>query len=122
MLRTRDYLWLGFILLLMTGCAGGWREIREDYVIENNYGVRCIRLGLWNDALIWLEKARDKKPEKASIHNNLGVVYEYFGQLEEAGRAYEKAVELSGGKKVYRENLQAFIEDRGQKTEAEDSR
>jgi|GEM_PF-3213966 len=79
------------------------REIREE-VLLNNYAIYCIKNNLWDEARFYLERARELSPEKASINNNLGVVYEYLGRKEDAILSYKKAIGLEK-EEIYYKNL-----------------
>lgn len=96
------------LILSLSGCAHLGSKAAPDYALYNNYAVRAADQELWNEARFWLEKARELNPENASIHNNLGVIYEYFGLKEEARSSYERAKELGPESKTIKENLSLF--------------
>jgi len=76
----------------------------------NEYAYWCVERELWDEARIHLEQALAQDSLAASLHNNLGVVYEQCGRQDEALGAYERATQL-GAKEAYRANL-AYLEER----------
>jgi Flp pilus assembly protein TadD len=76
----------------------------------NNYAVRCVENSLWEEARIWLERAKALNPDCANVYNNLGVVYEHFKLTESAKEAYKKAIELNPKEKIYKQNLELLEE------------
>lgn len=105
-------------LLLLTGCGTVSSTIKQErlasiWTLQNNIGAEYIKSGLMNDAKLHLLKALELAPtrqvsQKASIYNNLGIVYEYLNKKEEAKQAYQKAVELDSQTPVYQKNLTSF--------------
>ena len=85
----------------------------------NEYALWCIENGLWSEARLHLEQGLQRDSLAASLHNNLGIVYERLGQEKKAREAYEKARGLSPGKKAYRVNFQLF--EQRQRTDRTDS-
>jgi len=80
------------LINITIGCTG----IHSMIAVKNSqYGTRCITMELWHDAKFHLEKAMKNSPDNMFVCNNLGVVYEYFGDNEAAKRLYEKAVDIS---------------------------
>ena len=86
----------------------------------NKYALWCVENGMWKEAQLHLEQALVQDSLAASIHNNLGVVYERLGRRDQAAAAYGKARSLDREKKAYRVNLELF-EDGGQPGRAESS-
>jgi tetratricopeptide (TPR) repeat protein len=103
---------------------------------DSRYGTRCIMIGLWHDAKFHLERAVKNNPHDIFACNNLGVVYEYFGDNDAAKYLYEKAVRIAienveeegtkrqqknGKSNIFEQscyqNLKGFMEEIGQ-TEA----
>lgn len=83
--------------------SGGRRqEIRQ----VNEYAFWCLEKGLWNEARLHLEQAVERDSLAASLHNNLGIIYERMGLEDKALAAYGKAWDLSPRKKAYRDNLE----------------
>ena len=101
------------LLLLLTGCGTVSSTLKQDCILQNNIGAQYIKSGIMNDAKLHLLKALELAPQKASIYNNLGIVYEYFNKKEEAKQAYQKAVELDSQTLVYQKNLTSFEKEIG---------
>lgn len=81
------------------------REDRERVERVNEYALWCIERGLWEEARIHLEQAVAVDSLSASLHNNLGILYERLGEREKARAAYEFAARLAPGKQLYQANL-----------------
>jgi len=90
--------------------AGRTSEDRAFVKQVNEYAFWCVERELWDEALIHVEHALTQDSLAASLHNNLGVLYEQSGRQEEALVAYERATQL-GSKDVYRANL-VHLEER----------
>ncbi len=80
------------------------QEVRQI----NEYAFWCVEKGLWNEARLHLEQAVERDSLAASLHNNLGIIYERLGLEEKAMAAYGKAWNLSPKEKAYRNNLELF--------------
>ncbi|MBU0699761.1 hypothetical protein KKE26_00450 [bacterium] len=78
------------VIITTAGCAG----MRSMAASDSRYGTNCIMLNLWHDAKFHLEKAVKNNPNNIFACNNLGVVYEYFGDNEAAKCFYEKAISI----------------------------
>jgi tetratricopeptide (TPR) repeat protein len=99
-----------FLSLLLTslfimGC--GLRS--SDFVREyNDFGVKCAKMGLWDEAIMRWNRVTEIDPKNAQAHNNLGVAYESKGNLEAAMLEYKTAIELDPGNKIYKSNYSKF--------------
>lgn len=71
----------------------------------NEYVFWCIENSMWNEARSHLERAFAQDSLAASLHNNLAIVYEHFGQTDKAAEFYRRAREISSGKGYYEANL-----------------
>lgn len=71
----------------------------------NEYALWCIDNGMWNEARSHMERAIGKDSLAASLHNNLGIVYERLGETDKATNYYQRAFALDPNKKAYRANL-----------------
>jgi tetratricopeptide (TPR) repeat protein len=78
------------------------RAIRE----VNQYALWCIENSLWNEARSHLEQALAQDSLSASLHNNLAIVYEHFGQRDKAVEYYQRARALNLKNRFYRDNLE----------------
>ena len=84
------------------------RAEQKDIAQINEYALWCIQNGMWKEAKLHLEQALQQDSLVASLHNNLGIVYERFGQDEKAEAAYERARLLNPHKEAYLANIQYF--------------
>ena len=62
------------------------------YQAHFNLGICNRRLGKLEASIKDLEKARLMKPDRSSVHNNLGLSYFENNMYEEALQAYGKAI------------------------------
>ncbi len=83
------------ILLIMVISITGCTNMHSMSASDSRYGTRCITINLWHDAKFHLEKAIKNDPNNIFVCNNLGIVYEYFGDNETAKCLYEKAVRIA---------------------------
>jgi Tfp pilus assembly protein PilF len=79
------------IALAAPALAQGNRDAAEDQV---KFGIVAVQHGLWREAEFRFERATDLDSTYAAAFNNLAVVYEQSGRMEEAARAYRKALAL----------------------------
>ena len=84
---------------------------RREVGQVNEYALWCIQNEMWEEARLHLERAVARDSLAASLHNNLGVVYERLGQRERAESGYERARLLQPEKGAYQSNL-ARLQDR----------
>jgi len=81
----------------------------SDFVREyNDFGVKCAKMGLWDEAIMRWNRVTEINPKNAQAHNNLGVAYESKGNLEAAMLEYKTAIELDPGNKIYKSNYSKF--------------
>ncbi len=64
------------------------------------------------------QKAIKKYPKDPSLHNDLGLCDHRRGKLSEATKELQRAVELKGDSKLYRDNLAAVYVEQGKTKEA----
>ena len=60
---------------------------------------------MWEEARLHLERALEQDSLAASLHNNLGVVYEKLGERDKAEESYEQAQSFMPAKELYGANL-----------------
>ena len=72
----------------------------------NEYALWCIENDMWNEARSHMERALSQDSLSASLHNNLGIVYERLGQTDRASEFYQRALLLKPGEEAYQVNLQ----------------
>ena len=107
-MKRNSLLTLAFVLIL--GCAGaGTYSEPPNFVKDvNRFALWCIEKGLWDEARVHLERAVLRDSSSAAFYNNLGIIYEHMGRLEDAESAYRRAVELDPKGKLYRWNYEKF--------------
>ena len=91
--------------ILRATSAERGEDRRRDVRQVNEYSFWCVRNELWDEARLHLEKALEQDSLAASLHNNVGVVYENLGQRDKAEAAYERARLLLPEKRLYGANL-----------------
>ncbi|HEY3283146.1 MAG TPA: tetratricopeptide repeat protein [Armatimonadota bacterium] len=69
------------------------------------YGIALSMAGDSQRALGELEAAAALSPESASVHYNLGMVYERLGRSDEAGAAYKASLDADPGYKQAQDRL-----------------
>lgn len=78
---------------------------RERVAQVNAYALWCVQRQMWAEARTHLEQAIAQDSLAASLHNNLGILYEQVGEPERARAAYERALVLQPDKMAYQSNL-----------------
>lgn len=102
------------LMLLAAGCSpSGERALVE--------GDRLLRDGRTPDAVRMLERAVETLPRSAAALNHLGLAYQSAGRLDEARRAYLRALELDRSLVEAHHNLALVHEARSDWLEAERS-
>ena len=86
-----------------------WQSIEKI----NEYAMWCIENEMWNEARSHLERAITQDSLSASLHNNLGIVYERLGMVDKATDLYRRALVLNPSKKAYTANL-SYLQQRQQ--------
>lgn len=93
--------------LLVAGLAAAAEPIRADDAADLvRFGTEMARKGNWREALFRWEQASRIEPDSSRIANNLAVAQEVLGDREAARSWYAKALELTPGDKVIRENVE----------------
>ena len=88
--------------LILSGCAG-FRDVNQIEAY-NQFAIQAAQAQLWNEAVFRWKQVIDVDPDNSKAYNNLGVVYEALGNIDEAVAAYQRATELEPGNKYYRLN------------------
>lgn len=106
-----------FLLIISsaTPVVAGLREEAASYRAE---GYAAQQRGDKAAALIGYQKAAELDPAYATPHNDLGVLLEADGRLEEAERAYQHALDLNPGYLEAHANIAMFYERMGQREKA----
>jgi Tfp pilus assembly protein PilF len=95
-------------LLLSPTLVGA--DVRTSAKAEAQFGLDVAQRGLWREAIYRWERAVEIDPTYAAAFNNLAVAYEHEGRLDEARRAYEKALALEPENVQIRQNYDLFKE------------
>ena len=93
------------LISLIAGCGMGSGDSVKAY---NDFGVKCARMGLWNEAIMRWKHIVEIDPDNAQAHNNLGVAYESKGEFDAAMAEYRMAIELDPDNKTYMRNYAKF--------------
>ena len=85
------------------------QNYKDAYAVNPNDFLSCINLGnmaakdkRWDEALEWYKKAEAIEPGAEGIHANIGGVYVVQGKLDEAEKAFDRALEINA------ENIEAL--------------
>jgi len=81
-------------------------------------GRAHLKLGMPAQAMVALEKAKKREPEKASIREALGIAYFRIGRWEEAEAEFRTLIELSPVNDYAHYALGRCLEKRGLEREA----
>ncbi len=81
------------------------RQQLRDIEQVNKYALWCIENAMWNEAQSHMERALAQDSLSASLHNNLGVIYERLGMTDKAAEFYGRARALSPAQEAYAANL-----------------
>lgn len=100
------------ILALIAGCS-----FRSE-TNQLRLGVWAAEHDLWDEAIFRWQKALEKDPNSAILHNNLAVAYEKKGLWEKARAEYELALKLAPENRYIKANYNYFQENlkAGEKT------
>ena len=81
------------------------RQQLRDIEQVNKYALWCIENAMWNEAQSHMERALAQDSLSASLHNNLGVIYERLGMTDKAAEFYGRARALNPAQEAYAANL-----------------
>jgi len=103
--RSLGFLSLIFLLGFLMNCAsrGEWSQLRV--------GLWAAEHDLWDEAIFRWQKALEKMPNSAVVHNNLAVAYEKKGLWEKARQEYELALKLAPEHQYIKANYRNFQEN-----------
>ena len=102
----------GVLVLLLTAAASSpaLADARRDAREQVDFGVNVAQRGLWREAIYRWEKATELDPSYAAAFNDLAIAYEHEGQLDNARKAYERALEIEPNNAQIRQNYELFKE------------
>jgi len=101
---------LGVTALALISAVPARADVRKDAKEEVEFGIAVAQRGLWREAIYRWEKATQIDPNYAAAFNDLAIAYEHEGQLENARKAYERAVEIEPNNQQIRQNYELFKE------------
>jgi tetratricopeptide (TPR) repeat protein len=86
--------------------------------IYNNYGAMLVALGKPEGALPWYEKAVEIDERYATVHFNLGLLYDkHLDDADKAVGSYRRHVELGGGRGITARNAILELQEDGRPDE-----
>lgn len=77
----------------------------KDYA---KMGTKAFKLKLYKEAEFRFKQALEKDPKNPYYLNNLGVICEILGKIEEAKNYYQEALKLAPKEKKLKENYDRF--------------
>jgi Tfp pilus assembly protein PilF len=95
---------------LLASASAAYADARSEAKSQVEFGIRMAQNQLWKEAAYRWQKAVEIDPTYAAAWNNLAIAYEQQGDFENAGKAYEKAVELEPDNMMIRQNYDLFKE------------
>ena len=109
MTKTRSWL-LALALVLSASGVAFAQDARDQARSQVEFGIKVAQRNLWQEAVFRWERATEIDPTYAAAFNNLGIAYEQLGKFEQAGKAYEKALELDPQNLTIQQNYDLFKE------------
>ena len=109
MMKIRSWM-LALALVLSTSAMALAQDAREQAKSQVEFGIKVAQKGLWQEAVFRWERATEIDPTYAAAFNNLGIAYEQLGKFEQAGKAYEKALDLEPQNLSIQQNYDLFKE------------
>lgn len=83
-------------------------KIKPNYIAYNSLGITHYNRGLWLLAIKQYNKAIELNPQAAKPYLNLGNAYYKLEKLNEAKKAWKKALQINPALKHIEENLKAL--------------
>jgi Flp pilus assembly protein TadD len=102
--------WILLAALLLTLPAPLRADARSDAQELVKFGIDLAQHNLWREAISRFTKAADIDPTYAPAWNNLAIAHEQQGDLDEARKAYDKAIKLQPDNQYIRQNYELFRE------------
>jgi len=109
MMKTRSWMLALALVLGASGLASA-QDARDQAKSQVEFGIKVAQKGLWQEAVFRWERATEIDPTYAAAFNNLGIAYEQLGKFAQAGKAYEKALELEPSNLSIQQNYDLFKE------------
>ena len=96
--------------LLLTLPVSLRADARSDAEQLVKFGIQVAQHNLWREAISRFLKAADIDPSYAPAWNNLAIAYEQQGDLDNARKAYDRALKLQPDNQYIRQNYELFRE------------
>ena len=90
--------------------SSSFADAKSDAKSQVEFGINVAQRGLWREAIYRWQRATELDPTYAAAYNDLAIAYEHEGQLDNARKAYEKAIELDPNNTQVRQNYELFKE------------
>lgn len=97
-------------LLLSSSLPALAQNPRSEAEKHVKFGISVAQYNLWREAISRFERAADIDPTYAAAYNNLAIAYEQQGKLDDARKAYEKALKLEPDNQYIKQNYELFRE------------
>jgi Flp pilus assembly protein TadD len=98
------------LLLVSTAGPALAQKSRDEAEKQVKFGITVAQYSLWREAISRFERAADIDPTYAAAYNNLAIAYEHQGDLDNARKAYEKALKLEPNNQYIKQNYELFRE------------
>jgi Flp pilus assembly protein TadD len=98
------------VLLLSSAMPALAQKNRGEAEAQVKFGITVAQYNLWREAITRFERAADIDPTYAAAYNNLAIAYEHQGELDNARKAYEKALKLDPNNQYIKQNYELFRE------------
>jgi type IV pilus assembly protein PilF len=100
--------------------SSSFADAKSDAKSQVEFGINVAQRGLWREAIYRWQRATELDPTYAAAFNDLAIAYEHEGQLDNARKAYEKAIELDPNNTQVRQNYELFKEINDRTSQAKD--
>lgn len=100
----------GAAILIVVSTPMSYADARGEAKTQVAFGITVAQRGLWREATYRFERAIEIDPSYPAAYNNLAIAYEQSGRVEDARKAYEKALELDSKNALIRQNYDLFRE------------
>jgi Tfp pilus assembly protein PilF len=98
------------VLLLSSAVPAFAQKGRSEAEAQVKFGINVAQYNLWREAITRFERAAEIDPNYAAAWNNLAIAYEHQGDLQNARKAYEKALKLEPDNQYIKQNYELFRE------------
>jgi Flp pilus assembly protein TadD len=112
--RTQVGVWANSITLY----SHTLRVTENNFRMNNNFALALAEAGRYEQSLVHMRAALDKRPNNPDYINNLGYVLMEQGRYEEAIRNFERAIKLNPRKWRVHQNLATVLMQTDQANEA----